>query len=123
MSPTRYLIPLLALAMFFRPPAAPAQQPKQLYVVTYIDVYPNFADDTSKALVQYAADCKKDAGYVRIEILQDVARANHFSLAEVWQSRQAFDAHLNAPHTKQFRDKLGPMIGAPFDERLYNRVP
>jgi len=111
---------LLALAAL----AAGAQQPaaKQLYVVTYIDVFPNFAADTSKALLQFAADSRKDAGSVRFEVLRDVERTNHFTIVEVWENRQAYEAHLGLAHTKQFREKIQPGLGSPFDERLYNPI-
>ncbi len=126
MARLQQVVPLLAL-LFALPAAVPAQpkteKPQRLYVVTYIDVYPNFADDTKKLLTQFAADSRKDEGFVRMEVLLDVARSNHFTLTEVWQSRQAFDAHSASAHAKQMRDKIGPMIGAPFDERLYNLVP
>lgn len=95
----------------------------QLHVVTYVDVYPNFADNTAKLLGQFAADNRKDAGFVRFEALRDVARANHFAIVEVWQSKQAYDAHLAAPHTRAFRDQLQMGLGSPFDERLYNALP
>jgi quinol monooxygenase YgiN len=120
------MIPLLAL--FALSTTAPAQQkaepqPQRLYVVTYIDVYPNFAEDAKKLLQQFAADSRKDDGSVRFEVLLDVARSNHFTLVEVWQSKPAFDAHSSSAHTRQVREKIGPMIGAPFDERLYYIVP
>lgn len=95
----------------------------QLHVVTYVDVYPNFADATAKLLQQFAADNRKDAGFVRFEALRDVARANHFAIVEVWQSKQAYDAHLVAPHSKAFREQLQMGLGSPFDERLYNALP
>ena len=119
------LLGWLAPAML--PVPASAQQKAEaksgaLYVVTYVDVFPNFADDTMKALRQFAADSRKDPGLVRFEFLQDVARTNHFSIVEVWQSRQAYDAHLGQEHSKRFREKIQPGLGSPFDERLYNLV-
>lgn len=95
----------------------------QLHVVTYVDVYPNFAVDTAKLLQQFAADNRKDAGFVRFEALRDVSRPNHFAIVEVWQNRQSYDAHTAAPHTKAFRDQLQAGLGSPFDERLYNVLP
>jgi quinol monooxygenase YgiN len=95
----------------------------QLHVVTYVDVYPNFADTTAKLLQKFAADNRKDAGFVRFEALRDVARANHFAIVEVWQSKQAYDTHLTAPHSKAFRDQLQQGLGSPFDERLYSVLP
>jgi len=38
---------------------------------------------------------------------------------EAWKDRNAFDAHGMAAHTRQFRDRLAPMSGALYDERLY----
>ncbi|HEY2845874.1 MAG TPA: antibiotic biosynthesis monooxygenase [Bryobacteraceae bacterium] len=95
----------------------------QLHVVTYVDVYPNFADNTTKLLQQFAADNRKDAGFVRFEPLRDVARVNHFAIVEVWRSKQDYDAHLTAAHSKKFREQLQPWMGSPFDERLYNALP
>src|SRR5690349_10212204 len=95
----------------------------QLHVVTYVDVYPNFAADTAKLLQQFAADNRKDAGFVRFEALRDVARVNHFAIVEVWRSKQDYDAHLAAPHSKQFREQLQMGLGSPFDERLYSALP
>jgi quinol monooxygenase YgiN len=104
--------------------AALAQQPpanagKKLYVVTYIDVFPNFAAETSKALQQFAEASRKDPGSVRMEVMRDVDRVNHFTLVEVWQTRQAYEAHLGQQHTKSFRERIQPGLGSPFDERLY----
>jgi len=119
------LVSWLAPVVFSVP--ASAQQKAEarsgaLYVVTYVDVFPNFTDDTIKALRQFATDSRKDQGLVRFEFLQDVARTNHFSIVEVWQNRQAYDAHLTQEHSKRFREKIQPGMGSPFDERLYNLV-
>ena len=70
--------------------------------------------------VAFAADSRKDKGSVRFELLQDLSRKNHFSIVEVWESQAAFDIHLEAAHSKQFREKLQPMLGSPFDERLHS---
>lgn len=97
-------------------------QNTRLYVVTYVDVYPDFAAKTSEALAQEVAASKKDTGFVRYEFMRDVSRANHFAIVEVWQSRQAYEAHLTQPHVKKFRETIQPWTGSPFDERLYNLV-
>ena len=93
---------------------------KELYVVTHIDVTPNYAADTAKAVAQFAIDSRKDPGSVRFEALRSTDRMNHFELVEVWRSRRDFEAHEAQEHTKQFREKIQPGLGSPFDERLYN---
>ena len=94
-------------------------QQKNVYVVTHVDVTPNYTDDATKALKEFAADSKKDSGVVRFEVLQQDSRLNHYTIVEVWQSRDAFEKHSAAEHTKRFREKLAPMLGSPFDERLH----
>lgn len=85
-----------------------------------MDLTPNYIVDGTKLLQQFASDSHKDKGVVRFELLGDVSRKNHFTIISVWENQAAFDAHLEANHTKQFREKLQPMLGSPFDERLHN---
>ena len=94
-------------------------QQKNVYVVTHIDVMPNFTDDTTKVLREFAAESHKDKGLVRFEVLQQDGRLNHYTIVEMWQSRDAFEAHSASEHTRRFREKLHPMLGSPFDERLH----
>jgi quinol monooxygenase YgiN len=101
----------------------PARGGKSVYVVTHVDVTPNYTADTTKALHEFAAESKRDPGVVRFEVLQQDSRANHYTIVEVWQTRQAFEAHSAAEHTKRFREKLQPMLGSPFDERLHDILP
>src|SRR5579871_6480813 len=87
---------LTAAAWVSLPQSAPAQAGagKQLYVVTYVDVFPNFAAETGRQMLQFAEDSRKDPGCVRFEVMRDVERTNHFTIVEVWQNRQAYEAHL-----------------------------
>jgi quinol monooxygenase YgiN len=48
---------------------------------------------------------------------------NHFQLIERFRNIRAFDAHVSAKHTVDFRNALQPFIGAPYDERLYTSNP
>ena len=110
----------LALILLLLATIAAFGQDTKLYVVTHVDVTPNYAPDCAQILRTFAADSRKDKGSVRFELLQDLSRKNHFSIVEVWENQTAFDAHLEAAHSKQFRDKLQPMLGSPFDERLHS---
>jgi quinol monooxygenase YgiN len=92
----------------------------KLVVVTHVDLTPNYEADGTKLLQQFNADSHHDAGVVRFELLQDNGRPNHFTIVSVWQNMKAFEGHEEASHTKQFREKLQPMLGSPFDERLHH---
>jgi quinol monooxygenase YgiN len=90
-----------------------------LYAVTHVDVIPPRKDDAVALLKQLADDSRQDAGNARFDVVQQTSRPNHFTVVETWADRQAFDAHGMAAHTRRFRDQLGPMSGALYDERLY----
>ena len=116
---------LAALALL---PSAAAQKltsaaAKNVYIVTHIDVMPNFSDGANKAIQKYAADSRKDKGAVNVVGLVQDGRPNHFTIVEIWQTRADFEAHSGQQHTKEFRDTLQPMLGAPFDERLHEVMP
>jgi len=93
----------------------------RIYVVTHVDTLPGNGP-AAKLLQQYVTDSRKDKGAVRIELYVQISRTNHFSLVEVWENQQAYDGHLAAAHTKQFREQIQPMLGSPFDERLHQIV-
>jgi quinol monooxygenase YgiN len=116
----RYAILLVALLAIVG--GARAQEPgmhDKIYVVAHVDVLPTEAATGTKLLKQYAEESRKDKGAVRIEVYVQVSRVNHFSVVEVWENRQAFDAHEAAPHTKKFREQIDPLLGSPYDERLH----
>ncbi len=112
----------LVLAAFGLAGRTLAQEPAaqgKIYVVTHVDIVPPNAAAGTKLVQQYVADSRKDKGFVRIEAGAQISRVNHISIVEVWQNQQAFDAHVSAAHTRQFRQQLDPMLGSPYDERLH----
>jgi quinol monooxygenase YgiN len=105
-------------------PAGAQDADERLYVVTHVDVLgPTGAAEAAKMLHQFAVDSRNDQGSVRFEVLRDPDRLNHFTMVEVWRTRQNFESHLAASHSRAFREKLQPMLGSPFDERLHKLLP
>jgi hypothetical protein len=43
-------------------------------------------------------------------------------VVEAWRGQRAYDARGSAAPQRTFRDKLGPMLGALYDERLYRII-
>jgi quinol monooxygenase YgiN len=41
------------------------------------------------------------------------------TVIEVWKNQKSADDHAVAAHTMTFREKLAPMSGSLYDERLY----
>jgi quinol monooxygenase YgiN len=92
---------------------------RAVYVVTHIDVIPPRKDDALVAIKALGEASRNADGNVRYEVVQQTNRPNHFTAFEVWRSREAFDAHGMSAHMREFRDRLGAMQGALYDERLY----
>jgi quinol monooxygenase YgiN len=102
--------------------ARDALRANSVVVVTHVDVPGTFKDATVPLLQQLGEASRKDAGNLRFEVQQQGNRPNHFTVVELWADQKAYEAHVNAGHTRQFRDKLGPMVGALYDERLYKAL-
>jgi quinol monooxygenase YgiN len=93
-----------------------------IYVVTHVDVFPTGKDQAVELVKAQADAARKDDGNLRFDVLQWDGHPNHFTLVEAWRDRKAFDASAAAPHTKEFRQKLTPLEGALYDERLYQAL-
>jgi quinol monooxygenase YgiN len=104
--------------------AAPKAQipPDAIFVLTHVDVFPAGKDQAVELVKAQAEAARKDDGNLRYDVLQWDGHPNHFTLVETWRDRKAFDTSSAAAHTKEFRDKLTPLEGALYDERLYRVV-
>ena len=112
----------LLLAMVLTPivsvPAAHAQD-AAVYVVSYIDVAPAARGTAVDALRKLATASRKDDGNMRYQILQRVAPSNQFAIVAVWKDQKAYEAHLAAAHSKEFRDKIKPSLISAIDDRVH----
>jgi quinol monooxygenase YgiN len=93
-----------------------------LYAITHVDVTPPNKDACMALLQKLAADARTEPGSLQFEAWQQNNRGNHFTVTETWQDRAALEEHIATATTKEFREKLGPMSGALYDERLYKSL-
>jgi quinol monooxygenase YgiN len=70
-------------------------------------------------LRQLANASRKDEGNMRFDILQRTAPSNQFAIVAVWKDQKAYDAHLAAAHTKEFREKIKPHLISAIDDRVH----
>ncbi|MEI9999419.1 MAG: putative quinol monooxygenase [Verrucomicrobiota bacterium] len=115
---------LFAVAGFALSNRAAAQDSAgPIVTVIHIDVMPPRAQDAATLLARFRQDSLHDPGEKSFQVLREIGRPNHFTLVEAWSDQKAYDGHNAAPHTRQFRDQLQPMLGSPFDERLHTELP
>ena len=94
-----------------------------VYVISHVDVAPNLQTSPPGPLLTTLAETsRKEPGNLRFDVVQHTMRANHYTVIEGWRNQQAFDAHVAAAHTRQYRDTLQPMTGSPLDERVYKGI-
>jgi quinol monooxygenase YgiN len=95
---------------------------RAVIVVSHVDVPPPRKDECIAALNPLADASRKSNGNQRFEVQQQTNRPNHFTVVEAWKDKKSYDASRSADAQRQFRDKLGPMLGALYDERLYRMI-
>jgi len=93
-----------------------------VFAVTHVDIVPKLKDEGVGLTKDLAAAGRKAKGNVRFEALTQNSRPNHMTVVEIWTDRRAIAAHSTAPHMKQYREKLLPMSGSLYDERLYKAL-
>ena len=103
-------------------PARGAAGRNAVVVVSHVDIGGGGKVDVPAMLTKLAEASRAEPGCLRFDVTQHMARANHFTVVEVWADQQALDRHAAAAHTKQYRDEVQPVSGSPLDERVYKRV-
>jgi quinol monooxygenase YgiN len=93
-----------------------------LWVITHVDVVPQYKDEAAALLQRWAEESRAEPGNRRFDVLRQAGRPNHFTVVEAWEDAPAFAAHLVAAPTRRWRTALAPMTGALYDERLYHAL-
>jgi len=101
-------------------PRSRHEESRQIFVITHVDIDPQFVPEPAVPVLDtFVSDSLSDPGVQTFALLSQAGTTNHFQLIEVFANQQAFDAHVSAQHTLDFRTDIQPFIGAPYDERLY----
>jgi len=96
--------------------------PSPFYVIAFVDLIPPNKDTGLALLRQYVDTARKEPGNQAAQALTQINRPNHLILYEVWQNEDAFNKHEASAATREFRTKMQPMLGSPFDQRLHSKL-
>jgi quinol monooxygenase YgiN len=89
-------------------------------MVVFLDVFPPGLIPTLAAVKEAAVAARKDEGNLRYDIEQEgVGLGNHMVFYAAWQNRDDFDAYEKSDYARHLRDVVGPLLGSPYDDRLY----
>jgi len=90
-----------------------------VYMVLFLDVFPPGLVPTLAAVKEVAAAARKGEGNLRYDVEQSTRGGNHMTFYAAWQSREDFDAYEMSAYARHFRDIVGPLLGSPYDDRIY----
>ncbi len=101
-------------------PAQPAAGGDTVYMQLHLDVFPPGIEPTLAAAKAVAEAARKGEGNLRYDVVKSVKPPqSHTTVLAAWRDRKAFDAYESSAYGRQFRDTVGPLLGSPFDDRLY----
>ena len=102
------------------PAQAAAAGGDTVYMHLHLDVFPPGIEATLAAARAVAEAARKGDGNLRYDVVRSVKPPlSHTTLLAAWQNRKAFESYENSAYARQFRDAVGPLLGSPFDDRLY----
>ena len=112
---------VIALSVLSVGGVARAQDQRQ-YVVVYVEFKPAQVQRGERVLQELAAVARRSPGFVNFTVLDEIERANRFTLFELWASTQAFEDFTNSPRAQVLLQVLQPLLAAPLDQRPGNLI-
>jgi quinol monooxygenase YgiN len=92
------------------------------WAVAYVEVLPASRAAAVAALEAYRDASRKDGGFVRLELFEQVGRPGHFVVVEAWAEAKALEAHGTTAHSRRLADTLQPLRVSGYDQRPYKTL-
>jgi quinol monooxygenase YgiN len=122
----RFVIAVVSLLLPIAPAlgqnAAPSAPPPGTHRLLYLEVAPAEANRVASALKEYRRASMNAIGALRIDVLQQIGRDNHFAIYESWRDNAALEGHRTASETRKLEEVLQATRVSPLDERLLSPV-
>jgi quinol monooxygenase YgiN len=91
-----------------------------VYMVLFLDVFPPGLNPTLAAVKDAAVAARRGEGNLRYDVEQEgVGLGNHMIFYAAWRNRNDFDSYEKSDYARHLRDVVGPLLGSPYDDRLY----
>ncbi|ABZ77592.1 Antibiotic biosynthesis monooxygenase [Shewanella halifaxensis HAW-EB4] len=79
-----------------------AQLTSQLSIVANITAHTDKVEQVKAELIKLIAITREEEGCLQYDLHQDNDNPAHFTFYENWASRTLWQAHMNAPHLKDY---------------------
>ena len=81
-----------------------------LTVIAYMRAAPGKRDELRAALEALVEPTSRENGYVNYDLHQGIEDPDQFSFYENWESGADLDAHLDAPHLRDFAARIPELL-------------
>lgn len=81
-----------------------------IYVIATLTIRPGSQADVVAAATPCIHGTRQEAGCKRYDLLADVLDETRLTFVEVWESREALQAHFTAPHLLEWRAARAPYV-------------
>ena len=81
-----------------------------LTVIAYMRAAPGKRDELRQALEALVEPTSQEKGYVNYDLHQSLEDPDRFLLYENWESGEDLDAHLAAPHLRDFAARIPELL-------------
>jgi quinol monooxygenase YgiN len=81
-----------------------------LTVIAYMRAAPGKRDELRAALEALVEPTSRENGYVNYDLHQGIEDPDQFSFYEYWESDADLDAHLDAPHLRDFAARIPELL-------------
>ena len=81
-----------------------------LTVVAYMRAAPGKRDELRAALEALVEPTSREKGYVNYDLHQSIGDPDQFFFYENWESDADLDAHLDAPHLRDFAARIPELL-------------
>lgn len=103
-------------------PAPQLDARANFYVVAHVDIASQDRAGIETSLHKLAAAARRSDGNLGFEILQQTDHPNHYNLVSAWLGESPFRAFTASATAREFRQTIAPLLGSPYDDRLFRRV-
>ena len=92
-----------------------------VYCVT-VYVKPENVEGFMAATIENHENTRREPGNIRFDVLQNAEDPTRFFLYEVYESKEAVDAHKQTPHYSRWRETVAPWMAGPRQGLLHSII-
>jgi quinol monooxygenase YgiN len=92
------------------------------YVIAHLDLATPDPAKIAVTLHQLVQAARRSDGNLGFTVWQQTEHPNHFNLISAWIGESPLHAFEATRAARDFRQTVAPLLGSPYDERLFQRV-